>query len=1264
VALLATAGAAVRFDRNRYCFTKAWYAASYDAPSTVAIQVMSHDPVAGEAVPILQPVPLRRHKPVTRELHRQLREQLEQARLANGGALDLALLLPLISDHYDRIDDERRGIVRSMQLIAHEARSFCEGLAGADTGHLQAILDHIKDVVITVAADGAIKIFNPTGERVFGYSRSDVLGRSITLLLPDLPVHGSVEQGLRALAFRVDENRGDLRPLEFQARHKDGHLFPAELIASRVRIDRRDVYVICLRDTSERVQAEQALRDSEARYRTLVESAPELIVLIDRDTGHYVDANENALRFFGISREQLPSLSPADLSAPEQAQGERAAQLFAALSARAAGGQPQEFEWLHRDAHGEAVETEVRLMALPGAGGLLRASITDISARRRAEKITAGERDVFERIAADAALAQVLDSIVELLESINGSFTAAISRLGPDGQSFTEVVGKRIPPRWRAVEERMPIDIRNGSSAATVYLGRQVLVADIERDPFWQRRRELALEAGFKAAWAVPIAAANGRVLGALTVYRPAIGAPPPRDLDLMVHAARLAGIAIERRRGAEALRASEAKFRRLYERVLEGVYQCAPDGRVLEVNPAFVKMIGYGSAEEIYALPGVAMLYRNPAERAEFERALESQGEIHNAEFVLRCRDGSEVVVLESARVVRDEEQRIIAYEGTMANITARKRAEQAMFAEKERAQVTLQSIGDAVITTDREGRIDYMNPIAEQLSGWRGAEARGEKLGTVLRLLDEVTHRELENPLVRCLREGQLVHFAEHSVLQNRLGQEIEIEDSAAPIRDRSGEIVGAVVVFRDVTKERRLKRALSYQASHDALTGLINRREFDNRLADALLAAQEDRGPHALLYVDLDQFKVVNDTCGHSAGDRLLRDVTGLLQAHVRSADTIARLGGDEFGILVQTCSVEQAARIAENIRQAIREYRFTWELNTSSIGASIGVVEITRETESVASLLSAADIACYAAKDAGRNRIHVYDSNEVSGRHREMYWVGRVTRAVDEGRLEMYYQPIVATGCPAPQLPAFYELLVRLRGDNDELVMPGEFIPAAERYNVVSHIDRWVVRRAVQALQQHGGVNAEQPSFLFALNLSGMSLSDRSFLDYVLTLVEDPRIAHGLCFEITETAVITSMAQAVVFMHELRKRGCRFALDDFGSGLSSFHYLKNLPVDFLKIDGQFIGNVTSDAVDRSMVEAISQVGRALGIATIAEKVESADVFAELKRLGVQFAQGYFVARPCPIDSLSSAELTGTGTMAVGVTRAQDPGIVVES
>ncbi|HMD59228.1 MAG TPA: EAL domain-containing protein, partial [Steroidobacteraceae bacterium] len=368
-----------------------------------------------------------------------------------------------------------------------------------------------------------------------------------------------------------------------------------------------------------------------------------------------------------------------------------------------------------------------------------------------------------------------------------------------------------------------------------------------------------------------------------------------------------------------------------------------------------------------------------------------------------------------------------------------------------------------------------------------------------------------------------------------------------------------------------------------------------------------------------------------------DRLLRDITALLRQHVRAADTIARLGGDEFGILVQHCSVEQAAQIAEGMRQAVRDYRFTWEQNTTSIGASIGVVEITPDSESVASLLSAADIACYAAKDAGRNRVHLYSSGEVSGRHREMYWVGRVTRAVDENRLELFYQPIVSTRPDAPMAVPFYELLVRLHGDDGTLVLPGEFIPAAERYNVVSAIDRWVVHTAANLLSEHS-VDGGVPPFLLAVNVSGTSLSDRSFLEDVLAMISEGNIAQGLCFEITETAVITSLAQALEFMRELKARGCRFALDDFGSGLSSFHYLKTLPVDYLKIDGQFIANIINDNVDRSMIEAICKVAKALGIATVAERVESADVYDKLSQLGVDYAQGYYIAHPGPLANLS--------------------------
>jgi diguanylate cyclase (GGDEF)-like protein len=473
---------------------------------------------------------------------------------------------------------------------------------------------------------------------------------------------------------------------------------------------------------------------------------------------------------------------------------------------------------------------------------------------------------------------------------------------------------------------------------------------------------------------------------------------------------------------------------------------------------------------------------------------------------------------------------------------------------------------------------------------------------------------------------------------VLITRSGQEVAIQESAAPICDRQGRVIGAVIVFHDVTKERRLQRALSYQASHDALTGLINRREFDNRLHATVLSAQRGEGAYALLYIDLDQFKVVNDTCGHQAGDRLLRDVTALLQSRVRASDTIARLGGDEFGVLLESCTLEQATRIADSVRQAIREYRFTWGASTLSVGASVGVVQIKADTENVASIMSAADIACYAAKDEGRNRIHVYEQEGGSHRHREMHWVARVTRAVDENRLELFFQPIVDIAVRDGQgaLP-FHELTVRLRDDDGRLVLPNEFIPAAERYNVMSIIDRWVVRQAVQLLQERQAAGATLPCL--AVNLSGTSLNEQAFVEFMLQNVGAPSIAAALCFEITETAAVTNLANVIYFMRELKGRGCKFALDDFGSGLSSFMYLKTLPVDFLKIDGQFIGQVAEDAVDRSMVEAICKVGRALGLATVAECVESQAVLDELKCIGVDYAQGYFVASPQPIAQLSA-------------------------
>jgi diguanylate cyclase (GGDEF)-like protein/PAS domain S-box-containing protein len=1171
------------------------------------------------------------------DLHTQLRAQLKEARLRGGTTVpDMGVLLRLISAHYDAIDQERRGIVQSMRLMADEARAMAHEAREQSSEHLQVILDHIKDVVLTVDEDGVIQTFNPTGERVFGYVEAEVVGQRIDQLIPKIITHAqeTITQALHRLATSCGDTHLDLASRELWAQRKGGEFFPAEVAVSKARLSRREMFVLCLRDVTERRESEQAMRESEARYRLLVDHAPEAIVVFDVDEGRFVDANEYAEQLFGIERKRLLQVGAVERSPPLQPDGTPSALLAKTYTQRALAGNPQVYEWVLYDGFGKEITCEVRLVRLPsGNKRLVRGTVADISDRKRAERVAAAEREVFAQLTGKAPLSDVLASITRLIEPVGVGTMCSVSVLAEDGQAFAYTIAPRLPEALRSALEHTGIDIRNGSCAAVVYLARQVLVADVGKDPFWERPRDAALGSGVRAAWATPIKAADGKILGALGVYRGEPGLPGSAEVAIMGHAAQLAGIAIERRLAEQALRGSEAKFRGLFESIAEGVYQSGRDGRLLSVNPAFVSILGYSTAEELYALPSVALLYWNPADRAEFMRRVESEGEIRNAEFHMRTKDGQQVVILENARAVHDAGGRITGYEGTIANITERKRAEQAVFAEKERAQVTLQSIGDAVISTDAEGRIEYINPVAESLTAWSLAEARGRPIGDVLNLVNEITREPIENPLVCALGRGETGPSADHSVLITRSGQEVAIQESAAPICDRQGRVIGAVIVFHDVTKERRLKRALSYQASHDALTGLINRREFDNRLHAAVQSAQRGEGAYALLYIDLDQFKVVNDTCGHQAGDRLLRDVTGLLQGRVRASDTIARLGGDEFGVLLEGCTPEQSARIADGVRQAIKDYRFIWAQTTLSVGASVGVVQIGVDTESVAAIMSAADIACYAAKDEGRNRIHVYEADGVGHRHREMHWVARVTRAAEENRLELFFQPIVRIG--SESAPNFHELTIRLRDDDGRLVPPSEFIPAAERYNVMSTIDRWVVIRAVELLKRRREAGGPLP--MLAVNLSGTSLNEQSFAEFILQTVGEPEIASALCFEITETAAVTSLSNVTFFMRELKARGCKFALDDFGTGLSSFMYLKTLPVDYLKIDGQFITQIATDAVDRSMVEAISKVGRALGIATVAEWVEDEAVLDELKRIGVDFAQGYHMARPQPLAQL---------------------------
>jgi diguanylate cyclase (GGDEF)-like protein/PAS domain S-box-containing protein len=1161
-----------------------------------------------------------------------LERQIAESR-GRGGEPELNLLLKSISAHYDRLDAERRSVVRSMQLMSDEAQAMTREIREQTESHLQAILDNVKDAIITVDAAGLIESFNHTGERIFGYRAAEILGRSLGCLFADIDPKNPCEY-LERLATKIDDTHVDLAATQTWGLVKGGNRVAIEITVSKPTPNWLNGYIVSVRDITERHLAEVSVRESEGRYRTLVEHAPEVIIVFDVDAGKFVDVNENACRFFKMNRETLLSCGPDKISPATQADGTASFGGSRGYIESALAGDVPVFEWLHCDSNGQNFPCEVRFVRLPSSNRrLLRASIIDITERKRAEAIASGERRVFEKIAANAPLSAALESICELIERAMSESCCAVNLLDRDKQALNFGVAPKLPRDFVQAMDYAPIGIRYGSCSAAVYLSRLVTVADIETDALWEYRREAAHEAGFRAAWSVPIVASDGQVVGTLAVYRRQPGIPFSRDHELMMRMAQIAGIAIERRAAEDALRNSESKFRGLFESVMEGVYQTSRDGRILVANPAFVKLLGYASAEELYQVPAGALFWY-PNDRENFARRAEIEGELRNEESVMRRKDGSMLVVVDNCRVVRDQNGRVCGFDGTLSDITERKKAETAVFQAKERAQVTLQSIGDAVITTDSEGRIDYMNPVAESLTGWENREAQGQLIGDVLTVVDEITREGSENPVARCLREGQVLGLAGHTVMVNRRGQEIAIQDSAAPIRDRAGNLIGAVMVFHDVSKERRLHRALHYQASHDALTGLINRREFENRLTAAVEDARQNaQSRHVLLYLDLDQFKLVNDTCGHPAGDLLLKQITGVIQSRVRGGDTLARLGGDEFGILLQDCARDQALRIAENLRQAIRDYRFTWQGGVLTVGASIGIVEITNEIPTVANVMSAADVACYSAKDSGRNRVQLYEPDDMPERHREMHWVSKLARARDESRFELFYQPIVPIGSRAHEREHF-ELMLRLRDEAGTIVTPAEFIPAAERYNIMPSIDRWVVRQALDRVVHR--IESGVKPFTVAVNLSGTSLNDERFLEFLIAeLSASELVAGAMCFEITETAAIENLSNVVYFMRELKKRGCHFALDDFGSGLSSFMYLKTLPVDYLKIDGQFVENVTRDPVDRSMVAAISQVGNAMGIQTIAERVESPEVLAELGRLGIGFAQGFYIAKPRSTD-----------------------------
>lgn len=709
--------------------------------------------------------------------------------------------------------------------------------------------------------------------------------------------------------------------------------------------------------------------------------------------------------------------------------------------------------------------------------------------------------------------------------------------------------------------------------------------------------------------------------------------------------------------RTTQALHDSEQRLRTILETEPECVKIIGADGCLKQMNPAGLAMIEVDDPGLVIGqcVEGIIV----PECRAAFgdltRRVL--RGERGTLVFQVTGMKGTKRW-LETHAVPLREANGEISLLGITRDISARKAAEEALFLERDMAQITLRAIGDAVVTITPDGLVKTLNAAAACMTGWTEEEACGRPFAEVFVLSTAIDRENVGAALIaRCLdaraplspETSLLLAPRDCAVVKHSEAHVVEI--TAAPIIDRTDDtILGVVVVCHDVS-------ALSHVASHDALTGLINRREFVLRLSRAVESARTDHVEHALCFIDLDQFKLVNDSCGHAAGDELLRAISDTLRYLIRGGDSLARLGGDEFGLLLPGCSLDKAASIADVLRDKIAGLRFTWDGRRFDIGASIGVAAIRADNGSVGDLLRVADSACYVAKEEGRNRVHVYQPADMAvAEHRgQMAWVQRLRQALEEDRFVLHYQPIVALHPGEPR--RHIEILVRMQGEDGSLIPPGMFIPTAERYQLMPALDRWVVRNSLERLAPL----LQKRDMVCSINLSGQSLSEAGLLPMILAEFERLAIPPDtVCFEITETSAISHLGRARELLLGLKQAGCQLSLDDFGSGLSSFSYLKQLPVDYLKIDGAFVRDIASNPFDRAIVASMVQVARSIGVRTVAEFVENEIVLGIVRDLGVDFGQGYGIARPQALDGLFDAVPVGVDSHEAA---QADQGVLME-
>ncbi len=1081
-------------------------------------------------------------------------------------------------------------VARALNSVDHQRHRLIGELQSQLRNRALAasIIESSEDAVVSKTLDGTILSWNPGAEKVFGYRASEVVGTSIARLFPN--------DRLQEEDYLLGEMRAGRAVSHFQTKRvrKDGTFVDVSVTLSPIRDENGAIFAVSkvARDITEQ------LRQQEAALAAAIVEHSEDAIISDTEDGTVLSWNRGAERLFGYTKAEMLGHSITRLFPKDRANEQR---YF--LDQLAAGKQIAQFETSRLRKDGATVHVLMTVSAIRDASGKI-AALSKV-----AHDITERKRSEAARAHLAAIVAHSDDGIVSV--SLNGtvlSWNSGAERLF--GYSAAEMVGRAVATLFPAGE----------ADDGTRWIAQ--VISEREACHFETKRIRKDGAAIDVSVTLSPLRDDRDRLIGLSAIVR-----------DITERLRLQAQTSLTR-----DLQESENRLKQFIERAPGGIAMFDTEMRCLAASRRWCQDYSVSRTEIIgrshyEVFPEITQAWK------EIHRRALAGETLHADEDPFVRTDGS-------TQWIKWEVGPWLTISGEIGGIvivaeeiTARKRAEQQLAAQHALMRVTLESIGDAVITTDRSGSVEWLNPVASRMTGWLVSEARGKPVDQVFRIVHEETRHPALNPAARALSERRILGLPEQTVLIARDGTEHGIQDSAAPIRDEKGDVLGIVLVFHDVTEQRRLAREMSHRATHDALTGLVNRSEFEVRLRRAFASMREEGHTHAVMYVDLDQFKLVNDACGHASGDRCLREVAALFQGVIRARDTLARLGGDEFGLLLEHCTVQQARRVAEELCERMEEFRFIHDERRFRVGASIGVVPLDGRWPNEAQVMQAADAACYAAKEAGRNRVHEWFDTDVvlKARHGDMQWVTRLGSALDEHRFRLYAQRI--EGCKGDSSRLFFEVLLRLIDTDGSVIAPSTFLPAAERFNMAARIDRWVVREALDWLVSQDIDRIDT----VAVNLSGHSIGDRSFHRYVVEQVSRIGKPGRLCFEITETAAITHLEDAKEFITAMRQLGVRIALDDFGSGISSFGYLKTLPVDFLKISGQFVQDLLEDRLDHTAVCCFRDIAATCGLQTVAECVETEEVLAELRRIGIDFAQGFLIHRPEPLEKLASG-ITG--------------------